>query len=300
MTADAETPATVNPRDISYASSAKTAFGAGAIRVIENLTGRLPSLYRLNGYADDVAGGESIWDSLWRRFGFKFVPLAQPLEAIPATGPVVIVSNHPFGIVDGVVLGWIISRRRMDFKIIANALFAKAPELAPFILPVDFEPGREAAKRNMAMRREAQDILAKGGAVAVFAGGAIASAQTPFGHPFDPEWKSFPAKMIATSGAPVIPIYFEGRNSVLFEAGGRIAPAIRYGLNFFEFSRRMKSQIKVAIGEPVSRAGIDTRLADPPKLMAWLRAQTYALSTNPKVRAVNDPETGPPLGPRWS
>jgi len=194
-------------------------------------------------------------------------------------------------------MGWLLSRRREDFKIVANALFTLAPELAPNILPVDFDPGREAQKRNLQMRRDALSHLEEGGAIGIFPSGAIASAQSPFGYPYDPEWKTFTAKLVA-SGVPVIPLLFPGRNTMLFEASGWLGPAFRYGLNFFEFNRRIRKPVDVIIGEPLEPAEIKARGDDPVKLMAWMRAQTYELGKDlPYGKGYS--VDGPPEGKRW-
>ncbi|MEM9095415.1 MAG: lysophospholipid acyltransferase family protein [Pseudomonadota bacterium] len=289
----------VNPRDLSYALSAKTGLGKSVVRVTENLTGRLPVLYRLLGYDKDVAAGEAIWDVVWRRYKLSLDLVRNPAERIPATGPVVVVSNHPFGILDGMAIGKLLWDRRPDFKIVANAVFAQAPELAPHILPIDFEGDRAAAVRNLQTRRDALAYLKSGGLVSIFPGGAVASARTAFGTPYDPDWKPFAAKMASAPNVTVIPVFFVGRNSRVFEAAGRLAPALRYGLHVHEFWRRMGKPVPVAIGDPIPRAQIEARAGDPPGLMAYLRAMTYALSPDAEGLSEEARLAGPPVGRRW-
>lgn len=296
MTIDATA---VNPRDISYALSARTAAGRGVVRATENVSGRIQVLLRLLGYDQDVARGEPIWDVLWRRYGLSVSTQGAPLEEIPATGPLVIVANHPFGVLDALTLSKLLWDRRSDFKVLANAVFAKAPELAPHILPIDFAGGRAAALKNLETRRAARAHLAAGGAVALFPGGAVASSPSGLKRPFDPEWKPFAAKLLTQSDAPVIPLFFPGRNSRLFEAAGHVTPTLRYGLYMHEFWRRIGRPVEVVIGAPVSRSEIDARLASPPALMGYLRAQTYALSPDPGDHVVGDAHGGPPTGRRW-
>lgn len=288
----------INPRDISYAASAKTRFGQSVVRVVENLTGRLPALIKIYGYDADVAAGEPFWDCVWRRLKLSLDMKGEALEAIPASGPVVIVANHPYGFVDAAILGWMLSRRRHDFKILANALFKKAPELAPNILPVDFSEGRQAHQNNLQMRRDALDFLKEGGAIGIFPSGAIGSAQSPFGYPYDAEWKSFAAKMIALPGVTVVPLLFPGRNSMFFEVCSWISPNLRYGLNFFEFNRKIKKPVEVVLGRPIPAEELQKRIGGPSSLMQWLRSQTYALGAHLPYGSNYGPE-GPPLGRRW-
>ncbi|MCI4660746.1 MAG: lysophospholipid acyltransferase family protein [Neomegalonema sp.] len=293
-----EGAASINPRDMSYALSARSKAGQWLVRVTENLTGRLPVLYRLWGYDADVAAGTPIWDVVWKRYGLSFEQLGEPIETIPAHGPVILLSNHPFGILDGMAIGKLLHDRRPDFKIMANSVFAQAPELAPHILPVDFAEEKAAVSRNIAMRKEAMAYLRGGGAVSIFPGGAVSSAQRAFGYPFDPEWKPFAAKLISATSAPVIPVFFDGRNSTLFEAAGRLTPAFRYGLHIHEFWRRIGQPVRVVIGKPIPQAEIEQYGREPMHLMAFLRAKTYALSPQPLEQA-SPPDLGPPVGPRW-
>ncbi|MEO1293229.1 MAG: lysophospholipid acyltransferase family protein [Pseudomonadota bacterium] len=295
MSSDTAELSAVNTRDMSYALSAETRLGQQVVRLTENLTGRLPVLYRLLGYDRDVAAGEAIWDVIWRRYRLSLNLVREPLEAIPATGPAIVVCNHPYGILDGITLGKLLWSRRSDFKIIANAVFHTAPELRPFVLPIDFEGNRAAALRNIETRRETLSWLDKGGLVAVFPGGAVASSPKAFARPYDPDWKTFTAKMVTQSRAPVIPVFFVGHNSQVFEVAGRVSPALRYGLHIHEFWRRIGTTVEVAIGKPVPKAQIDVLRDDPARLMTALRRATYALSPEAADHGVD----GPPLGRRW-
>ena len=81
------------------------------------------------------------------------------LEDIPKKGPVVIVSNHPFGILDGLLLGYILSKTKNDFKIIANRVFRKAKDLDEVVLPISFEENREGNLQNINTRNEAIRFL---------------------------------------------------------------------------------------------------------------------------------------------
>jgi len=203
-------------RDITYATSAKGRPGRTLIKVLENSTGRLRLIRKAKGYQDEVAGGADFWGVMTDRYGLTLDVIRGSLENIPAEGPIIVVANHPYGILDGLMLGHILSLRRGgDFKILANHVFRKAPDLERSILPISFDDTKAALKENIKTRSRALEYLADGGAVAVFPGGTVSTAPGLRKPALDPQWRNFTAKMIAKSDATVIPIFFEGRNSML-------------------------------------------------------------------------------------
>ena len=269
-------------RDISYASSAATKGGRAVIRVLENATGRFKLIRRARGYADEVAGGRDFWDVLAERYGLKLDVVGGSLENIPRDGPLIVVSNHPYGILDGLMMGRILSERRGgDFRLLANAVFRRSPDLERVILPISFDETKEAAKLNLATRSEALRYLSAGGAIGVFPGGTVSTAAKPFDRPMDPSWRTFTAKMIAKSGAVVVPVFYEGHNSRLFQIASHVHSTLRLGMLIREFKSRINSKVRVVVGEPVPAAMIAAYRSDPKALMDFLRKATYELSPTP-------------------
>jgi putative hemolysin len=110
---------------------------------------------------------------LSHRFGLSVDVIGGALGDIPATGPLIVVANHPYGILHGLTLGRMLSqRRRGDFCILANSVFNRAAEINRFILPINFDDSRAAAAQNIATRGAALDYLAGGKKIGVFPGGA--------------------------------------------------------------------------------------------------------------------------------
>lgn len=168
-------------REISYAGSASTRAGRAVIRSVENLTGRLALIRMARDYEREMAEGRDFWQVMVDRYGLTLEILAGSLENIPRTGPLVVVSNHPYGILDGLTLGHILARTRGDFRILAHRVFRKTPELHGVILPISFEETREATEANVATRRAALEHLRDGGCIGVFPGGAVSTALRPSG-----------------------------------------------------------------------------------------------------------------------
>lgn len=268
-------------REISYASSAGTRGGRALIRVIENATGRLSLIRRAEGYDRDVAGGRDFWQVMVDRYGIRLDVAGGSLANIPATGPVVVVANHPYGILDGLVMGHILSRTRGEFRILAHRVFRRSEDLNRVILPVSFDGTREAVEQNLRTRAEALDWLGQGGAIGIFPGGTVSTAARPFGRAMDPVWRSFTARMLARSDAVVVPVWFDGANSRLFQIASHMHMTLRLALLIREFRVRLRDPVRLVIGAPIPRAAIEARRGDGKAMMDFLRRSTYDLSPEP-------------------
>lgn len=268
-------------RDITYAYSARSRPGRALIRVLENATGRLSLIRRANGYEREVAAGRSFWEVISDRYGLSLDVVGGSLAQIPANGPLILIANHPYGILDGLMMGHLLDRVRGDFRILANSVFRRAEELNRVILPISFDETKEAVKLNLETRAESLRYLSQGGAIGVFPGGTVSTSARPFSRPMDPGWRNFTAKMIAKSDATVVPVYFAGHNSRLFQLASHIHSNLRLGLLIKEFRARIDEPVRVVIGQPIAAAELQPLKADPKALMDHLRRATYALSPEP-------------------
>lgn len=268
-------------RDISYAYSARSKPGRAMIRLMENATGRLTLIKRAAGYQDEVAQGRDFWEVMVDRYGLSLDVVGGSLDNIPRTGPLIVIANHPYGILDGLILGHILSVTRGDFRILAHKIFRKAEDLDRIILPVNFDETKEAIAQNIETRKVALDYLREGGCVGVFPGGTVSTAVTPFAKPMDPGWRGFTARMIAKSDATVVPIYFDGHTSRLFQMASHLHTTLRMGLLIKEFRKRVDTPVRIVIGAPIPAQEIDNRKKDARELMDFLRKATYELSPTP-------------------
>lgn len=268
-------------RDISYANSAKTRAGRVLVRSCENMTGRMRLLKRVSGYETEIAQGADFWQVMFDRYRVELDFLSGDLNNIPETGPVVVIANHPFGILDGLVLGYALSKVRSDFKIVAMNVFRKAKDLNDVILPVNFDETRDAMKQNMKTRNDAIAYLKQGGCVGIFPGGTVSTAAKPMGQPMDPRWRNFTAKMVQKSEAEVVPIYFSGANSRLFQLASHAHYTLRMSLLIREFRKKLKKPVKMAVGQPIQPEQLLDFHGRPNEMMDFLRQQTYELALNP-------------------
>lgn len=268
-------------RDISYAHSAVTKSGRAMIRIMENTTGRMRLIKRADGYEDEVAAGRDFWAVMVERYGLSLDVIGGSLDNIPREGPLILIANHPYGILDGLMMGHILSETRGDFRILAHRVFRKAEDLNRIILPISFDETKEAVKTNIETRKEALNYLGAGGAIGIFPGGTVSTAAKPFSRPMDPGWRGFTARMIGKSQATVVPVFFEGSNSRLFQLASHIHLTLRMGLLIKEFKKRVDAPVKVVIGDPIGRDQLDPLAKDSKAMMDFLRKSTYELSPRP-------------------
>ena len=267
-------------KEITYAHSARSKGGRAVIKIMENMTGRISLLKRAQGYHQDILDGQSFWKVLVKRYGLKLDIIHGALSNIPKNGPLVLVSNHPYGILDGLMLGHILDQTRPDFRILAHAVFQKSQELKKVLLPISFDGDKEAVALNLRTRKTALNYLKNGGAIGIFPGGTVSTAAKPFSQPLDPSWRAFTARMILKSNPTVVPLYFEGHTSRLFQLASHLHYTLRMGLLIKEFKSRVDSPVRVSIGQPLNLDEMAMRSHDPTTFMDYLRNKTYELSMN--------------------
>ena len=251
------------------------------MKVMENTTGRLRLIKRARGYEQEVANGRDFWQVMVERYGLSLDIVAGDLSKIPTSGPLIMIANHPYGILDGLMMGHILSSVRGDFRILANTVFRKSADLQRVILPISFDETKDAVRENLATRKNALAYLADGGAIGVFPGGTVSTAATPFAQPMDPGWRSFTARMISKSNATVLPVYFEGQTSRMFQLASHLHNTLRMGLLIKEFKKRIDTPVRVVVGDPITQEDLKEFSTDSRAMMDFLRKKTYELSPTP-------------------
>lgn len=197
------------------------------------------------------------------------------LARIPATGPVVISSNHPFGLLDGAVLGAIAARVRPDVKILTNFVLSGIPELREVCIFVD--PFRDGQSHSMNRRglKQAMSWLADGGALIVFPAGEVSHFRLPHMEIADPEWHPAVAGLARRAGAATLPVFFPGRNSAAFQALGLVHPRLRTAWLVNEFLQQTGRKVEVRIGSPIPAEAL---LPSDREATRYLRWRTYLLA----------------------
>src|SRR5580658_12252 len=232
----------------SYATESDPPIKRGLIRLVEKATGQ-PKLKRMYVHNQRFPRlGETFWQAVVRSLELDVRYDAHALAAVPKTGPVVFVANHPYGVLDGIVMAWLVNKVRSDFVVLTHIVLTRAPEAARFILPVDFSGSQEAERTNLASRAAARAQLERGGAVVVFPAGAISTAPDKLGlkPAVDSRWQPFVSQLIQRSKATVVPIWFGGQNSRLFQIASHVSQTIRLSLIFHEVKARIGAALAVA------------------------------------------------------
>ncbi|MGO9740484.1 MAG: lysophospholipid acyltransferase family protein [Roseiarcus sp.] len=269
----------------SYATREDPPLKRGVIRLVERATGQ-PKLKRL--YLDNQRNprpDESFWQAAVRKLELDVRFDAAALQRIPKSGSVVVVANHPYGVLDGIVISWLIEHARPDFVVLTNAVLMRAPEVHGFILPIDFSETPEAMETNLKSRAAARAQLERGGVVVVFPAGSVSTAPDRLGlqPAVDGRWQPFVAQLLQRSKATVVPIWFGGQNSRLFQIASHLSQTLRLSLIFHEVKARIGALMQVEIGEPIAFENL-AAIKDRQALADHLREITYALERDAPKR----------------
>ena len=200
------------------------------------------------------------------------------LELIPKSGPVIIVANHPYGGLDGIILYSMLKEVRPDFKIMANSMLKLFPELQDHFLLVD--AFNTNSKDNINPLKQAYRHLQSDGLLAVFPAGEVSRYEFTKKKVTDKEWNDSVARLARLSGASVVPIHFSGANSLSFHIAGLIHPILRTMLLPRQMMKKDR-KIHIRIGEPV-KSKVIKQFSSPEDLCRFLRLKTYLLNEKPK------------------
>jgi len=265
-------------RRLSYANTFEDPFQRRIIQLMELLTGKIHLLRRIRRFeAMGVPYGQGFWDQALDVMGIELQTPLDEIRRIPEKGPLIITANHPHGLVDGMLLGLLIGKVRLDYKILTRSLLTGVGEIDQFMLPVPFAHEEDALQQNLDMRKKAMAHLGDGGCIVLFPSGVVASSDDWWGPAIEREWNPFTAKLIQRSGATVLPIRFQGQNSRAYQIANRISATIRQGLLLHEVRHALDKPQRPIVGEPVPEEDIRAWQGNPRGFMAWLRDHTLAL-----------------------
>ena len=200
----------------------------------------------------------------------------EDLARIPRTGPLLVVSNHPYGGVDGMAMAAMMSSVRADLRFISNYLLMRVPELRPWIFPVDPFNRAGSARQNIKGMKDAIKHLREGGCISTFPSGTVSHIQVRQAAVTDPPWNTHVARLARAAQATVLPVYFEGRNSALFQLAGLLHPLLRTALLPREMMHQKEHTLRLRIGQPIPFQRLDDFPTDE-AMTEFLRLNTYLL-----------------------
>lgn len=224
-----------------------------------------------------AAGPRDFFDQALAALNIAWDVSPEDLARIPKQGAFVAVANHPTGLAEGMLLGRLLLEARPDVKLMGNYLLAAIPELQPCLITVDPYGGRDSRQRNIAPLRQCLGWLRRGGCLGIFPAGSVARPVLHRrGAVTDPEWNANIAALIRHAGVPVVPIHFDGANSLFFHVLGALHPQLRTALFPRELLAKQSHSYSVRIGTPVSQEKIASLRTDA-DLSAYLRFRTFLL-----------------------
>jgi len=201
----------------------------------------------------------------------------EELSYVPLTGPVVIAANHPFGGIEGLLLAQIILSRRTDLRILANVHLQRIAELNELFIGVNPFEGKRAARENIQPLREAVRWVQSGGALLMFPSGEVSHFQFKRSSITDPEWRPSVGHIVRRSGAPAVPAYVCGCNTLFFQLLGCVHARLRTALLAREFLNKSHRRIRIRFGPPVTPKRSEA-FTSSLQLARFLRLRTYSLS----------------------
>lgn len=250
---------------------------------------RFPTLNRIYRAVRDLGGDSHFADRALEVLGVAYRVREDHLARIPAEGPLIIVANHPFGGVEGLILLSLLRRVRPDVKLLANHLLSMIPDLRDSFLFIDPFGSRDVVRRNAAAVRSAIQWVRDGHTLGTFPAGEVSHLQVRPWTVADPAWHATAARIVQRTGATVVPVFFDGRNSNLFQVLGLIHPRLRTVMLPSEMLRMREGTVDVRVGAPIHRDRHE-KCAGAADLTAYLRVRTYLLKSNgePPQRAPDD------------
>jgi putative hemolysin len=240
------------------------------ISSIEFATGRAVIERLYNQIRDLDVPGKALWGLGLQQLQVKMDYDAEQLARAPRNGPLVIIANHPFGVVDGLMLAALTAEIRDEFVFLVNEVLTRDARLSPFLLPIDFRENEAALRTNLESRRRAIERLKAGQALAIFPAGGVATSKTWFGPAEDLEWKRFVVKLIQQSRATVLPLYIDGQNSRMFQMVSQVSMPLRLGMLLYETCNKRGRTVKVRIGEPMSYEALEAA-CEPKQMLGYLQ-----------------------------
>ncbi|MBB3992670.1 putative hemolysin [Sulfitobacter undariae] len=264
---------------LSYASTFDDPWKSRMISAMELLTGKLKILRMIRKFEKrGTPSGQAFWRAALDTMGIDLTTPQEQLDLIPKEGPVIVVANHPHGMVDGMIFADLIGRVRPDYRILTRSLLTSIDEVAgSYMIPVPFPHDPDAQRKGVEMRAKAMAHLKDGGVVALFPSGVVATSETYWGPAVEAEWNVFTAKMIRRSGAQVVPMKFPGANSRAYQIANKLSPMLRQGLLLHEIVHSCNKPQAPIVGAPIPKSEIEAREGDPRGFMEWLREHTLSL-----------------------
>jgi len=272
-------------------------------RRVETLIEQAFSLKRLNEIYSQFPSGFNDQEFLIKvleTFNISYHVSDENLARIPKTGPLVIVANHPFGAIEGIILAAMLMQVRPDVKIMANYMLKRIPEISDLFIAVNPFGGTQAKQDNMTPMKEALRWVKQGRLLVVFPAGEVSYFNSKKRQVIDPAWSPNIGRFISLTKAPVQCVHFNGNNSILFHMAGMMHPKLRTALLPRELLNKADRTIRIRIGQPIphsklSKIGLDQQLIEHLKLRTYMLRNAGSSDDNTDAQPQKLEASIPPL-----
>jgi putative hemolysin len=246
---------------------------------------KLLKLDKVNSVMNDSQSleGGAFTDHILKKLGVAYEFQEEDLAHIPKDEPFILVANHPYGGIDGLILLSLITKVRPEFKIMVNYLLREIEPLHNHLVLVN--PFNKSSKQGMNILgiKRSLSLLKEGVPVGIFPAGEVSALKLNNLKISDKMWNPVVGKLILKAGVKVVPVYFSGHNSVMFNMLGLVHPALRTAKLPSELLNKKDEKITVRIGKAISIKTVQ-EFQDPDLLLRFLRAKTYALGSGLEVK----------------
>jgi putative hemolysin len=242
---------------------------------------KLNDLYSRVHSPDDPS---KIWPRILESLNVSYRVSADELARIPKSGPVVVVANHPYGGIEGVMLAALLCSARRDVKLLANQVLWSFPGLRDSLIPVDPFGERTSKLFNIRGLKAAIHWLREGGVLAVFPAGEVAHVNVQQFAITDPPWHDAVSALIRKTSAAALPVYFDGSNGPLFQLLGMVHPLLRTVMLPSELLNKQCQDFLIRVGRLIGNERLRAFAKDD-EATQYLRGRTYLLGYREKPQA---------------
>jgi putative hemolysin len=203
------------------------------------------------------------------------------IQNIPLSGPCIFFFNHPYGLLDALIIINILLKIRPDTKFIANFLLKRVRPIAPYLFGVNpFETRKEVYSSHSGLK-QMYDHLKSGGIVVILPAGEVSTKYGKNKFVEDREWQRNMIKFAMNTNVPVISGFCSGENSNLFHFAGKISPSLRTALLPREYIIKRNIEVTLRFSSPMSAKAI-SKFKDLKELGKFLKSKTYLLEYDDK------------------